>query len=80
LRDKLAAATIELQQRQEEVEMKEREIEELVGEHDRIVEVVEREWRREVEEARGQVEDLRDVSAFSHLPGVSSYSLQIFRS
>ena len=40
----LAALTIELQQRDEEVEMKEREIEELVGEHDRIVEVVERVW------------------------------------
>ncbi|KIM80004.1 hypothetical protein PILCRDRAFT_9892 [Piloderma croceum F 1598] len=36
----------------------EREIEELVEEHDRIVEVVEREWRGEVEEARGQVEEL----------------------
>ena len=64
LRDKLAAATIELQQREEEVEMKEREIEELVGEHDRIVEVVEREWRGKVKEAREQVEELRDVSAF----------------
>ncbi|KIM80001.1 hypothetical protein PILCRDRAFT_9890 [Piloderma croceum F 1598] len=43
--------------------MKEREIEELVGEHDRIVEVIEREWRGEVKEARGQVEELRDVLA-----------------
>ena len=59
----VAAVTIELQQREEEGEMKEREIEELVVEHDRIVEVVEREWRGDVEEARGQVEELRDVSA-----------------
>jgi chromosome segregation ATPase len=62
LRDKLAAATIELQQKEDEIEMKNREIDELVSEHDRIVEVVEQEWRGEVEEARGQVEELRDVS------------------
>ncbi|KIM79979.1 hypothetical protein PILCRDRAFT_9869, partial [Piloderma croceum F 1598] len=55
LRDKLAAVTIELQQRDEEVEMKEREIEDLVGEHVRIVEVVEREWRGEVEELEGKL-------------------------
>ncbi|KZP16088.1 hypothetical protein FIBSPDRAFT_749256 [Athelia psychrophila] len=63
LRDKLAAATIELQQREDENEMKSREIDELVEEHERIVEVVEQEWRGEVEEARGQVEELRDVLA-----------------
>ncbi|KAF7974233.1 hypothetical protein HWV62_13114 [Athelia sp. TMB] len=63
LRDKLAAATIELQQREDEIEMKNREIDELVSEHDRIVGVVEDEWRGEVEEARGQVEELRDVLA-----------------
>ena len=60
----MAAATIELQQKEDGIEMKNREIEELVGEHERIVEVVEQEWRGEVEEARGQVEELRDVSAF----------------
>jgi hypothetical protein len=60
-----ARILIELQ-KEEEVELKEREIEELVGEYNRIVEVVEREWRGEVEEARGQVEELRDVSAFFH--------------
>ena len=42
--------------------MKAREIDALVNEHDRIVEVVGQEWRGEVEEARGQVEELRDVS------------------
>jgi hypothetical protein len=61
LRDKLAAATIELQQKEDEIEMKHREIDELVAGHERIVEVVEQEWRSEVEEARGQVEELRDV-------------------
>jgi chromosome segregation ATPase len=37
LRDKLAAATIELQQKEDEIEMKVREIDELVSEHDRIL-------------------------------------------
>jgi polyhydroxyalkanoate synthesis regulator phasin len=60
----LAAVTIGLQQREEEGEMKEREIEELVGEHDRIV---------KVEEARGQVEELRDVSA-SYASSLPQYS------
>ena len=71
LRDKLAAATIEMQQREDEVEMKNKEIEDLVAEHERIVEVVETEWRGEVEEARAQVEELRDVSAF----GTQSFHL-----
>ena len=34
----------------------------MVGEHERIVDVVELEWRREVEEGRAQVEELHDVS------------------
>jgi hypothetical protein len=40
LMDKLAAAAIELQQKKDEFGMKVREIDELVSEHDRIVEVV----------------------------------------
>lgn len=64
MRDKCAALVIELQQREDELEMKGKEIEELVTEHQRIVEVVEEEWKGEVEEARTQVEELRDVSSF----------------
>ena len=64
LRDRLAAVMIELQQKEDEVEVKTREIEDLVAEHQRIVEVVEDEWRGEVEEARGQVEELKDASFF----------------
>ncbi|CCM00141.1 uncharacterized protein FIBRA_02168 [Fibroporia radiculosa] len=60
-RDKLAAAQIELQQREDDMELKHREIEELVSEHTRIVETLDDEWRGEVEEARGQVEELKDV-------------------
>lgn len=62
MRDKYAALVIELQQREDELEMKAKEIDELVTEHQRIVEVVEEEWKGEVEEVRGQVEELRDVS------------------
>jgi predicted nucleic acid-binding Zn-ribbon protein len=65
MRDKLAAAMIELQQKEEEIDQKNKEIDDLVSEHQRIVEVVEDEWRGEVEEARGQVEELRDVCIFS---------------
>ncbi|KAF8891382.1 hypothetical protein BD779DRAFT_1514947 [Infundibulicybe gibba] len=63
MRDKLAAAMIELQQKEDDVEVRNREIDELVAEHQRIVQLVEDEWRGEVEEARGQVEELRDVLA-----------------
>ena len=41
LRNRLAAVMIELQQKEEDVEMKNREIQELVEEHRRIVENVE---------------------------------------
>jgi chromosome segregation ATPase len=62
LKDKLVAVMIELQQKEDDIEMKNRETEDLVVEHQRIVNVVEDEWRGEVEEARGQVEELlRDV-------------------
>ncbi|KAG6866142.1 hypothetical protein C0991_008095 [Blastosporella zonata] len=63
VRDKLAATMIEMQQKDDEIDLKAHEIEELVAEHDRIVKVVDDEWRGEVEEARGQVEELRDVLA-----------------
>ncbi|KAG6844391.1 hypothetical protein H0H87_007203 [Tephrocybe sp. NHM501043] len=63
VRDKLAALMIESQQKEDEIDLKTREIDELVAEHERIVKVVDNEWRGEVEEARGQVEELRDVLA-----------------
>jgi hypothetical protein len=64
MRDKYAALVIELQQREDELEVKAKEIEDLVVEHQRIVEVVEDEWKGEVEETRTQVEELRDVRRF----------------
>lgn len=52
LSDRLAAVMIELQQKEDEVEVNLKEIEDLVAEHQRIIEVVE---RGEVEEARVHV-------------------------
>lgn len=63
LRDRLAAAGIELQQREEELATKNDEIEDIVAEHDAIVHEIEQNWRGEVEEARQQVEEMRDILA-----------------
>ncbi|KAK0205654.1 hypothetical protein IW262DRAFT_1464386 [Armillaria fumosa] len=59
VKDRLAAALIELQQKEDEVELKNEELDNLVVQHENIVE----QWRGEVEETRGQVEELRDVLA-----------------
>lgn len=61
VKDRLAAALIELQQKDDEIDLKNEELDNLVVQHENIVE----QWRGEVEETRGQVEELRDVSAFS---------------
>ncbi|KAH9923702.1 uncharacterized protein BXZ73DRAFT_50841 [Epithele typhae] len=61
IRDKLAAAQIELQQKEDDIDTKDREIEELIAEHHRVVESVEDQWRGEVDEAKGQMEELRDA-------------------
>lgn len=61
LRDKLAAANIELQQKDDELNFKSQEIAELVGEHRSILDDVEGEWKGEVDEAKTQIEELRDV-------------------
>jgi len=61
LRDKLAAANIELQQKDDELNFKSQEISELVSEHRSILDDVEGEWKGEVDEAKVQIEELRDV-------------------
>jgi chromosome segregation ATPase len=63
LRDKLAATNIELQQKEEEIAAKAQEIEEIISEHESIVRDIEKSWRGEVDEARQQVEDLKDALA-----------------
>jgi chromosome segregation ATPase len=61
LRDKLAATTIELEQKDDELEEKSRTIGELVQEHDSIVSQVDSEWQGELNEAKAQIDDLQDV-------------------
>ena len=61
LRDKLAAANIELQQKDDELNFKSQEITELISEHRSILDDVEGEWKGEVDEAKTQIEELRDV-------------------
>ncbi|KAA1475865.1 hypothetical protein DENSPDRAFT_842743 [Dentipellis sp. KUC8613] len=61
LKDKLAAATIELQQKEDDLGFKEQEIADLVSEHRRILDDVEMEWKGEVDEGKAQIEELRDA-------------------
>ncbi|KAF8265287.1 hypothetical protein EI94DRAFT_1736213 [Lactarius quietus] len=63
LRDKLAAANIEIQQKDDELSFKGQEISELVTEHRSILDDVEGEWKGEVDEAKTQIEELRDALA-----------------
>ncbi|KAI0321295.1 hypothetical protein OF83DRAFT_1051431 [Amylostereum chailletii] len=63
LRDKLMAASIELEQKEEELEIKTREMGDLMGEHQSILDDVENEWKGEVDEAKAQIEELRDALA-----------------
>lgn len=61
LKDRLAAALIELQQKEDDIERKDQTIDEMMSEHQRIVAQVEDEWRGEVDDHKQQVEELRDV-------------------
>jgi chromosome segregation ATPase len=72
LRDKLAAANIELQQKDDELNFKSQEITELVGEHRSILDDVEGEWKGEVDEAKIQIEELRDVGCIHAVSGTVS--------
>ena len=67
LKDRLAAVMIELQQKEDDLDIKGREVEEIMREHQRIVNVVEDEWRGEVEEARTRLEELQDVSTCPYI-------------
>lgn len=72
LRDKLAAANIELQQKDDEINFKSQEITELVSEHRSILDDVEGEWKGEVDEAKIQIEELRDVGCIHAVSGTVS--------
>jgi chromosome segregation ATPase len=61
MRDKLIAASIEIQQKEDELEIKDRELTELYEEHQTILDDVEGEWKTELDETKAQLEELRDV-------------------
>ena len=65
VRDQLAATTLELQQREDDLDIKCREIEELAMLHQQELDEAEAAWRGELDELRGQNEELRDVSTVS---------------
>jgi predicted nucleic acid-binding Zn-ribbon protein len=62
LRDKLAAAQLDLDRRDAEIDQLNEELDGKVRDHDKEVDQVEAEWRNEVLEARAQIDELKDVS------------------
>ena len=59
MRDKYAAAQIELQQRDDDLDMREREINDLVDEHGRILQQVEDDYRAEAADLNQELADVR---------------------
>jgi len=59
MRDKYAAAQIELQQREDDLEMKDREINDLVDEHRRILQQVDEDYRNEISDLNQELSDVK---------------------
>ena len=59
MRDKYAAAQIELQQREDDLEMKDREINDLVDEHRRILQQVEEDYRGEFVDLNQELDEVK---------------------
>lgn len=59
MRDKYAAAQIELQQRDDDLEMKEREINDLVDEHRRILQQVDEDYRAEMSDLNQELNEVK---------------------
>lgn len=68
MRDRLAAAQLDLDRRDEEIQQLNEELDAKMADHDRDVKHVEAEWRDEVLETRAQVDELKDVSGPHDLP------------
>ena len=64
--DKLAAAQLDVDRRDAEIEQLNEELDVKVREHEKEIQQVEAEWRDEVLEARAQVDELKDVRALYH--------------
>ncbi|KAJ8519236.1 hypothetical protein ONZ45_g3793 [Pleurotus djamor] len=63
LKDKLAAVTIELAQREDDLELRTRDIDQLILDHQQDLEANDDAWRSEVEELRIQKDNLSDSLA-----------------
>ncbi|KAK4687765.1 hypothetical protein P7C73_g2352, partial [Tremellales sp. Uapishka_1] len=61
LRDKLAAASLDLDTRDREIDELNNEIDAKIRDHEKEIQQVEAEWRDEVLEARAQVDELKDA-------------------
>jgi chromosome segregation ATPase len=66
LHDTLTAASIELQQKDDELSFKSQEINKLISEHCSILNDIKGEWKGEVDEAKAQIEELHDVCYYPH--------------
>jgi len=62
LRDRLAAAQLDLDNRDRDIDELNEEIEAKIRDHEKEIQEVEAEWRDEVLEARAQVDEMKDVS------------------
>lgn len=60
--DKLAATQLDVERGEQEIQQLNEELDGKVRAHDKEIQQVEAEWRDEVLEARGQVDELKDVS------------------
>lgn len=78
LRDRLAAATIELEQKENDLEVRNEELTGYLNELDQRTQEVE-DWKTEVREERARVEELQDVSFFLLLYSPTSLLTSDFR-
>lgn len=78
LRDRLAAATIELEQKENDLEVRNEELTGYLNELDQRTQEVE-DWKTEVREERARVEELQDVSFFSLRPSHILFLTSNFR-
>jgi hypothetical protein len=69
MQDKLAAAQLDLDKRDREIDELNAELDARLREHEQEIGQVAAEWKDEVLEARAQVDELRDVSAAFRFAG-----------
>jgi hypothetical protein len=63
LQDRLAAAQIDLDRRDDEIQQLNEELDLKVQDHEKEIDELEGEWRDEALEARNQVDELKDVGS-----------------